>query len=162
MKLPEKNPLTSSSSAAPANHSRLPASGSGWETTVVIWPSSPLELCKRYGLGGSSSKMSPACCHRLADGTLAPSSPRWKTAGMGGPSASSTPSGSVCLSAGDGCSSPVTATLSQVLETGALPHRYFLSEKACRGILRRAAARGRKLPEALRQALEGQAARSSN
>ncbi len=81
---------------------------------------------------------------------------------MGGPSASSTPSGSVSLSAGDGCSSPVIVTLSQVLETGDLPQQYFLTEKACRGILRRAAARGRKLPEPLRQALEAQAARSSN
>jgi hypothetical protein len=39
------------------------------------------------------------------------------------------------------------------LETGELPRRYYLSGTACRGILRRAEKRGKKLPEALRSAL---------
>jgi hypothetical protein len=39
------------------------------------------------------------------------------------------------------------------LETGDLPQRFFLSEKACAGILRRAEKRGKKLPEPLRLAL---------
>ena len=43
--------------------------------------------------------------------------------------------------------------LSDILETGALPSRYFLSAKACRGILRRAEKRGRALPPALHEAL---------
>jgi hypothetical protein len=41
-------------------------------------------------------------------------------------------------SVGGGCSS-----LAAVLETGSIPARYFLSPKACRGILRRAEKRGR-------------------
>lgn len=45
--------------------------------------------------------------------------------------------------------------LSQVLETGSIPQRYYLSAKACAGILRRAEKRGKKLPEALEQALIG-------
>ncbi|MDR2945582.1 MAG: hypothetical protein LBV79_02390 [Candidatus Adiutrix sp.] len=49
--------------------------------------------------------------------------------------------------------------MSDILETGDLPPRYFLSATACRGILRRAEARGRNLPEALRLALEATAAR---
>jgi hypothetical protein len=44
--------------------------------------------------------------------------------------------------------------LSQVLETGSTPERYFLSPKACGGILRRAEKRGKKLPERLMLALK--------
>ena len=44
-------------------------------------------------------------------------------------------------------------SLSQVLETGSIPQRYFLSSKACDGILRRAEARGKALPEPLLAAL---------
>jgi hypothetical protein len=39
------------------------------------------------------------------------------------------------------------------LETGDLPQRYYLSAKACRGILRRAEKRARALPPHLREAL---------
>jgi hypothetical protein len=46
------------------------------------------------------------------------------------------------------------SSLSDILETGALPQRYFLSRKACRGILRRAAKRGKELPRSLKWALE--------
>ena len=44
-------------------------------------------------------------------------------------------------------------TLSEVLETGPVPERYFLSKAACAGILRRAERRGKKLPEHLEAAL---------
>jgi hypothetical protein len=44
-------------------------------------------------------------------------------------------------------------SLSDILETGDVPQRYFLSERACRGILRRAANRGKELPPALCEAL---------
>ena len=46
----------------------------------------------------------------------------------------------------------VVCSLSQMLETGSIPPRYFLSAKACAGILRRAEAM-RKLPPALLEAL---------
>jgi hypothetical protein len=46
------------------------------------------------------------------------------------------------------------SSLSEVLETGPVPRRYFLSAKACSGILRRAEKRGKELPPALRLALE--------
>ena len=41
----------------------------------------------------------------------------------------------------------------QVLETGPVPTRFYLSANACRGILRRAERRGKKLPEMLEAAL---------
>jgi hypothetical protein len=44
-------------------------------------------------------------------------------------------------------------SLSDVLETGDVPQRYYLSAKACAGILRRAEKRERELPPALRLAL---------
>lgn len=53
-------------------------------------------------------------------------------------------------------------SLSDILETGDIPPRYYLSPAACRGILRRAESRGRELPEALRRALEAQAGKSSS
>lgn len=65
--------------------------------------------------------------------------PEWT--GFQGPS----PSG------GDVCS------LSDILVTGDVPQEYFLSQRACLGILRRADARERKLPKALRDVLSAQA-----
>lgn len=50
----------------------------------------------------------------------------------------------------------VESTLSQILQTD-VPEKYYLSPKACQGILRRAAARGKELPEMLKTALEKQA-----
>ena len=47
------------------------------------------------------------------------------------------------------------STLSQILEVS-VPERYYLSPKACMGILKRAASRGKALPEVLRVALEEQ------
>ena len=44
--------------------------------------------------------------------------------------------------------------LSEVLETGHVPQRYFLSPKACLGIIRRAERRGKSLPIELRKVLE--------
>jgi hypothetical protein len=46
------------------------------------------------------------------------------------------------------------SSLSDILETGDVPQRYFLSPKACSGILRRAEKRGKDLPPALKSALE--------
>lgn len=50
--------------------------------------------------------------------------------------------------------------LSEILETGPVPARYYLSARACAGILRRAEKRGKELPLALRQALETVAQRT--
>ena len=44
-------------------------------------------------------------------------------------------------------------SLSDVLVTGKIPQKYFLSPKACAGILRRAEKRGKELPPALKAAL---------
>jgi len=48
------------------------------------------------------------------------------------------------------------STLSQILQVG-VQEKYYLSQKACLGILKRASARGKELPTVLRLALEYQA-----
>ena len=55
---------------------------------------------------------------------------------------------------GESFSLPSLVSLSNILESERVPRRYFLSEKACSGILRRAEKRGKQLPETLRQALQ--------
>jgi hypothetical protein len=47
----------------------------------------------------------------------------------------------------------VESHLSQILEVDA-PKKYYLSAKACEGILRRAERRGKVLPQMLKDALE--------
>ena len=47
----------------------------------------------------------------------------------------------------------VASSLSEILETGEVDRRYFLSARACKGILRRAEKRGKMLPPSLRAAL---------
>ena len=54
----------------------------------------------------------------------------------------------------------VESTLSQILEDN-VPKKYYLTAKACSGILRRAEKRGKALPKILRIALEQQIARSA-
>ena len=60
------------------------------------------------------------------------------------------------LNIGESPNEENASTLSQILQAG-VPSTYFLSPKACQGILRRASARGKELPEVLRIALERQA-----
>jgi hypothetical protein len=52
-------------------------------------------------------------------------------------------------------SAAAVCSLSDTLEIGDVPQRFFLSATACQGILRRAAKRGRALPPSLLLALEG-------
>lgn len=99
--------------------------------------------------------MSPVSCHREEDGTLVPSSGAWANSGTGGPTESWTLNTSEWTAtlvpypnAGGVCS------LSDVLEArGDVPPRYYLSARACLGILRRAESRGKVLPAPLLAAL---------
>jgi hypothetical protein len=99
------------------------------------------------GLDGLSGKTSPASCHPTEEGILEPSSGRWGHWGMGGPTGCWTHNGSEWPRDAAVCS------LSDVLETGPLPQRFYLSQKACSGILRRAEKRGKELPPLLSEAL---------
>lgn len=52
--------------------------------------------------------------------------------------------------------------LSQILTPNGVHQKYYLSEAACQGILRRAENRGKELPDILRKALENQASVSGS
>lgn len=61
------------------------------------------------------------------------------------------------LNSGESPSVAVASHLSQILE--AQPHpKYYLTERACQGVLRRAERRGKELPPILKKALERQSA----
>ena len=117
------------------------------------WSSS--DWRKHYVLAGSSGKTYPAFCRKTTDGLLEPSSGRWATSGMGGPTASWTRS--MCEWTDTLVPSPSddgVCSLSHVLEDSrAVPERFYLSQKACVGILRRAERRGKTLPPLLLEAL---------
>ena len=99
-------------------------------------------------LNGSSGKMSPVSCQRTEEGHLAVSSGRWRNSGTGSPTECWTLATSESPSAGG-----ASSLLRDVLETGRVAPRYFLSRKACAGILRRAEKRGKTLPPMLGDAL---------
>jgi len=129
------------------NHSRSPAIEGGLKTAADNSHSELSSWWSTYSRNGLSGKTSPVFCHLTPDGTLEPSSQRWQNSGMGGPTESWT------LSTSEFRSDVVESSLSDILETGDVPQRFFLSPTACTGILRRAAKRNRKLPEQLRLAL---------
>jgi hypothetical protein len=59
----------------------------------------------------------------------------------------------VTLNISEWPSDAAVCSLSDTLETGDVPQRFYLSATACQGILRRAEKRGKKLPPLLHQAL---------
>jgi hypothetical protein len=100
-------------------------------------PSSFYGWLRDWSRVGSSGRTFPASCRRTEDGRLEPSSEGWQSSGMGSPTGFLTLSTSAWPSDGRACS------LSDILETGDVPQRFFLSAKACKGILRRAGKRGK-------------------
>ena len=85
------------------------------------------------------------------DGILVPSSGRWSNSGMG------SPTGCLTLNTLEYHKDAEESSLLDVLETGPVPQRFFLSQKACSGILRRAEVRNKTLPPLLHQALKSMA-----
>ena len=69
------------------------------------------------------------------------------------------PGASMTLNTGESPNDARESTLSQILQANA-PEKYYLSPKACAGILRRAEKRGKELPKMLKDALEEVAALS--
>ncbi|KVU92818.1 hypothetical protein WL19_16405 [Burkholderia ubonensis] len=64
------------------------------------------------------------------------------------------PTGFLTLSSSEWPSDAAVCLLSDTLETGDVPQRYFLSATACKGILNRAERRGKDLPTGLLEALQ--------
>lgn len=131
----------------PVNHSVSPDSEKDWMTHVATSCLPLAPLLQSIAPNGWYGRTSPASCRVIEDGILEPSSGCWANSGMGSPTEFWTLSTLEWPSDADVCS------LSDVLETGEVPRRFFLSATACRGILRRAEARGKKLPAPLQAAL---------
>jgi hypothetical protein len=109
-------------------------------------PSPSLRLLNAIAPSGWCGRTSPAC-YQTKLTPLDASSVDWQNSGMGGPT------GFLTLNISDWPSDASVCSLSEVLEVGPVPPRYFLSAKACQGILRRAEKRGKRLPPSLADAL---------
>lgn len=120
----------------------------GWPTSAADWPCTLYGLWQRLSLSGFYGKTSPELFPLRQDGTSGHSSGRWMVSGIISHGECLTLSSSECPSAA------VESSLSDILETGDIPQRFFLSPAACAGILRRAEKRGRTLPKPLQNALE--------
>ena len=140
---------------APARASASQDCDADWLTLVATWPSNISALLMRCAHDGWSGRTSPVSCRWTEDGRLEPSSEGWRNSGMGSPTECWTLNTSefnhtlVPFHSDD-----AVCSLSDILETGDVPQRYYLSAKACAGILRRAEKRERELPRLLRRALE--------
>ncbi len=140
--------LTLLSEEALAKPSQLPDSEKDLKTQEETWLSLISDSLTTYVQNGLFGKMSPVSCHRTEDGTLEPSLGRWQSCGMGGHTEFLT------LSTTEYHSVVVGSTLSDILlEIGDVEPKYYLSQRACKGILRRAEQRGRTLPPLLKEAL---------
>lgn len=116
--------------------------------TFIIWENVPGAFSSN---GGEDFR---AVLEKVTNANIPmPASGKWATAGMvrGG---RLTPLGeSLMLNIGEYPNVENESTLSEILEDN-VQEKYYLSAKACLGILRRAKNKGRKLPDNLRVALE--------
>jgi hypothetical protein len=126
-------------------------------TRFQEWPDDAIDLlvggtpCQSYSIGGLragladprgslmltylaiapvgwSGRMSLAFCPQTEDTILPPSSGAWGSSGMG------TPTECWTLSSPEWLSSAGVSSLLDILETGDVPHRYYLSPTALRGV----------------------------
>jgi len=137
-----------SSEERPVSPSASQDSEKDWTIRVATSCLRILPLLTAIAPHGWFGRTSPACYPVTEETILPPSFEGWGNSGMGSPTEFLTLSTSEFPSAGVACS------LSDILETGDVPQRFFLSATACRGILRRAEKRGKELPKQLQQALE--------
>ena len=167
--------LTFFAEGPPARASLSPVSEAASTMLVVISCSSLLKLLADIGPRGWSGRTSPASFQATEDETLRAfwessvdgGSPHQKTDGeirdMSRGSKAHTASHGECVTLNSSEWNHTLApslrdegvsSLSDILETGDVPQRFYLSAKACRGILRRAAKRGKVLPPQLQAALQ--------
>jgi len=137
-----------------ASLSPSPVSERDWMMRVATSRLSLLDLLIDSGPYGWCGRTSPVSCRLTGDGRLEPFSGCWSSAGMASHGESWT------LSFSEYPSDGAASSLSDILEDGELPQRYYLTPRACRGILRRAEKRGKELPWALQSALLAVASRT--
>ena len=138
-----------------ASLSALQDSERDWTIRVVTSCLPMVQLLNAIAPNGWYLRMSPASCHLTEEGTLEPSSGCWANSGMG------SPTGFLTLNSCEHASIPApfpsdegVCSLSDVLETGEVPQRFFLTAKACQGLLNRAEKRNKKMPISIYAALK--------
>lgn len=127
-----------------AKASPSPGKEADFPTSAADWPCTLYGLWQRLSLSGSCGKTSPELFPLRLDGTSGHSSGRWMVSGIISHGECLTLNSSECPSAA------VESSLSDILETGDIQQRFYLSPAACAGILRRAEKRGRTLPSPYR------------
>ena len=147
---------TSSSGALPANPSPSPDCAPVFPTLAEALRSPLSSWSPLLVPDGSAGKMFPVVCQPTEDGLLLPSSGGFKNSGMASPGGCWTLSTSEWTAfPEESLSGEGVCSLSDILqETSDVPQQFFLSPKACTGILRRSANRGKVLPPLLHAALE--------
>ena len=141
------NQLTFSLEEHHANHSQSLDSERDSKIQGVTSCSPMLEFLTSLDPSGAYGKTCQVSSVATEDGILAPSSGRWSNSGMGGHI------GCLTLNTLEYHKDAEESSLLDVLETGSVPQRFFLSQKACSGILRRAEVRNKELPPLLKEAL---------
>lgn len=137
---------THSSEGSPARTSVWLAAVKDWlENAADFGTSSTVSLLRSLPVG-FLSRTSLACYPVTRGATLPLSFQGWQNSGMGGPT------GYLTLNTSESHSAAVECSLSDILEVDVHP-KYYLSPRACRGILRRAQRRDRELPPRLHRAL---------
>src|SRR5882762_10638680 len=140
-----------------------------WTTRVVTWHSNMLSLLTGSVSAGFFGRTCPVSSQAKVEKTSRQSSrhlreewlksrPRDGRTAVSShkpvPVTSVSPGECLTLNMQEYHSAAVASSLSDILETGDVPQRFFLSPTACKGIMRRAEKRGKPLPPSLRAALE--------
>ena len=141
------NQLDFWSEELPANHSQSQDYAKVLKTQEETLHSPMWEYLIALNPSGSFGKTSQASSVQTVDGTLVPSLGRWRNSGMGSHTECLT------LNTSESPSDAEESLLSDVLEIGNLPQKFYLSPIACQGIIRRAGKRGKELPPILKEAL---------
>ena len=139
--------LTLLSEDSPAKICQLPENGRALLESGLDYGSSLQELLTSLNQVGLSSKMSPVFYPATKEQILPSSFNGWRNGGM------AFAGGYLTLSISEYPNDAEECSLLQVLETD-VAQKYYLSKKACEGILRRAKVRGKQLPELLQYVLE--------
>ena len=134
-----------------ANHSQSQDLEKDWTTRVATSCLPTLPLLQSISPSGWFGRTSPASYPLTEDSTLPASFEGWANSGMGSRTEFLT------LSTSEWPSDASVCSLSDTLEAGNVPQRFYLSARACQGILRRAEKRGKELPDTLQLALESTA-----
>jgi len=123
----------------PANHSALQDSEKDLKIQEETSLSHMWVFLTSLDPSGAFGKTCQVSSVQTKEGILVPSSERWLNSGMGSPTECLTLKTSESHKDAEGC------LLSDVLQDGNLPQKYYLSPKACQGIIRRAEERGKSI-----------------